>query len=130
MQLQYYGTLYFGTPAKPYTAVFDTGSSWIWLNDISCENCHRAVAFNSSDSSTYEGSDKEFTLQYGLGSGRAVLGFDTVSLGWGEGEVTRQPFLLMQETRDFEGLQADGLVVSATAGFILLQTIIRLQHPT
>lgn len=124
--MQYYGTLYFGTPAKPFTAIFDTGSSWIWLNDISCEKCHAAEAFNSSDSSTFEASAKVFNLQYGLGSGKAALGFDTVSLGMNEGEVTRQPFLLMQETRDFDGLQADGLVVRDKAGFVLLQTIVRL----
>lgn len=114
--MQYYGPLYFGSPPKPFKVVFDTGSSWTWLNHVACEYCHEAEAFNPTDSSTFEDSDQEFELQYGMGSGKARLGYDTVSLGLHEGQVTRQPFLLMLETADFDGLQADGLVVSPRQG--------------
>ena len=115
--MQYFGPLYFGSPPKVFNVIFDTGSSWIWLNDVSCgQNCHKAAAFNQSESSTFEASDENFQLQYGKGSGSARLGYDTVSLGLQEGRVTRQPFLLMQKSQDFDGMEADGLVVSPRQG--------------
>lgn len=33
--------LYLGTPQKPYSFLFDTGSSWLFINSRLCDNCDR-----------------------------------------------------------------------------------------
>ena len=117
--MQYYGTLYFGTPPQPFTTVFSTEQAWTWLNDVSCgEKCHPAVhAFNSSESSTFEGTTESKEVESGSkGQGTALLAFETVRLSPKRGVVTGQAFLLMQESTGLTALSADGYTVSYTQG--------------
>ena len=117
--MQYYGTLYFGTPPQPFTTVFSTEQAWTWLNDVSCgEKCHPAVhAFNSSESSTFEGTTESKEVESGSkGQGTALLAFETVRLSPKRGVVAGQAFLLMQESAGLTALSADGYTVSYTQG--------------
>lgn len=117
-QLQYSGTLYLGTPLRPFGLIFDTGSAWTWVNDVKCgEKCHAAQFFDRNSSSSYQSAGSVVHLAYGTGSGKAERGWETVALGPdGQGLVQKQGILLMQESRDFTGMQADGILVRPIQG--------------
>ncbi|KAE9548531.1 hypothetical protein FO519_008256 [Halicephalobus sp. NKZ332] len=86
----YLGIISLGTPAQNFTIVLDTGSSNLWVIDVKCttQACkgypdsgftkHR---FDSSKSSTFVKNGKHFSIQYGSGSCKGVLGADTLSFG-------------------------------------------------
>jgi len=116
MQMEYYGTLFFGTPSQSFTVAFSTGQAWTWLNDISCgkRDCHPSKQFNRSESSTYEETPfKDVEVIYGSGAyGLAEIGYDTVHFSPGKEAVSRQPFLLMSASEGLNDLSADGIAVS------------------
>ena len=124
--MQYYGTLYFGTPPKPFTTVFSTAEAWTWLIDISCgQDCHRASsAFDPSKSSTYEATNEVINVTAGtwVGHGLASLGKDTVSLSPYGDAILKQPFLLMFSS-ELHFLMADGYTVRIYAGFSLFPAV-------
>jgi hypothetical protein len=79
--------------------------------------CHSAASFDRSSSSTFKSAGTIVNLGYGTGSGKAERGWDTVALsGTGEISVKNQGILLMQGSMDFEGMQADGLLVRYRQG--------------
>ena len=114
--MQYRGTLYIGTPPQPFTLIFDTGSSWLWVNDVKfSRDCHSSThSFNSSASETYETTGKRVDMYYGMGWASGQVGNDTVSLG---SEVALgQPFVLVSESNGFDVMQSDGLLVTTRQG--------------
>ena len=112
-QLQYRGTLFFGSPPQGFELIFDTGSSWTWVNDVSCGPlCHSAKSFNRSESTTFEKNGTMVSLRYGTGAGEAEMATETLALfSDGSGQVTKQTILLMKRNSGFTGMQADGILV-------------------
>jgi Eukaryotic aspartyl protease len=73
-----------GTPAKPFTLIFDTGSSNTWIPDNTCgSSCSGAPhAFNPNTSSTWaDDNGNTMDILYGSGYCSGVLGTDTLAFG-------------------------------------------------
>ena len=83
MNAQYYGPLSVGTPSQNFTAIYDTGSSNLWLPVPECQSCgfHPRYTSSASSSATKIFPPEKFEIMYGSGpvSGSYVL--DTVSVG-------------------------------------------------
>ncbi|KAI0299938.1 acid protease [Russula brevipes] len=68
-QFLWYGSLSIGTPPKPFTVDFDTGSSDLFVPSSSCgSTCDGHRKYDPSTSSTSKDLGKPFTLTYGDGS--------------------------------------------------------------
>ena len=102
--------------------IFDTGSSWVWVQSEDCARCmkndHKFVA---DDSDTYKQlSDEPSELNYGKGS---VIGYDSkdqVCLmkdsELGDGCMTDYLFKNIVAQRDLKGLATSGIVGLSPSG--------------
>ncbi|KAH9926504.1 acid protease [Fomitopsis serialis] len=92
--LQWYGDIQVGTPPQNISVIFDTGSFTLEVTGTECgEPCANQPKFDTSQSSTYVGSDDVTTLSFSTGIGVDTLqsedeyvlwlraGHDTVSVG-------------------------------------------------
>lgn len=104
--------MHFGTPLQTFQLLFDTGSSWTWVNDASCSTCSGANRFDRSQSSSFKSTNTEYELEYGSGRGTARLGYETVSADLGNERfaVSGHPLLLMKKSLGMWALRADGIV--------------------
>jgi len=80
---EYYGSVYIGTPPQYFTCILDTGSSNLWVPDNNCTSvsCNGKHAYQSDKSSTYKANGEPITIDYGTGSMKGVLAYDTVVMG-------------------------------------------------
>lgn len=85
---QYYGTLKVGTPPQEFEVIFDTGSSDLWVPNLTCTsesmNCASKTTFDKTKSSSYtdvsSGAKTVFDITYGSGEVRGAYGVDRVTL--------------------------------------------------
>lgn len=72
-QFSYIGPLTIGTPGKTFNMVFDTGSSDLWVPSVSCRDPGCAGnQYNSTQSSTSQLINTNFSIQYGYGTVRGL----------------------------------------------------------
>jgi hypothetical protein len=78
----YFGNIFLGANKQgPFSVVFDTGSSNLWVPDVSCEDCENAHKFNLNTSKTavaIGNSVQVFT--YGSGSVFGKLVYDDITI--------------------------------------------------
>lgn len=89
--MQYFGEVMIGTPAKKFRVVFDTGSYILWVPDVACTGfaCETHHKFAVSESHTGQVLDvtdpdtlvKLSYIKYGTGSMVGVKATDTVRVG-------------------------------------------------
>ncbi|KAK8923854.1 Aspartic proteinase oryzasin-1 [Platanthera zijinensis] len=81
---QYYGEISIGTPPQKFAAIFDTGSSNLWVPSAKCFTsvaCFFHSKYHSRRSSTYIENGKSAAIQYGSGAVAGFLSQDHVSVG-------------------------------------------------
>ena len=74
--IQLYANIFVGSNFQQFEMIFDTGSSWVWVQSEDCKRCmkndHKFTADNSE--SYMQLSDEPTELNYGKGS---VIGYDS-----------------------------------------------------
>ena len=82
MNAQYYGTITIGTPPQPFTVIFDTGSSNLWIPSSNV-NFYGWMKnkYISGNSSTYIKNGDSMEIVYGSGSIKGTFSKDTVKIG-------------------------------------------------
>jgi hypothetical protein len=78
---EYVGNITIGTPEQSFIIIPDTGSANLWVTDSACKKCKGKDLFDSSKSSTYQTNGQAWSIQYGTGSAKGILGVDTVRIG-------------------------------------------------
>jgi len=83
MNTQYFVNVEIGTPAQEFMVVPDTGSSNLWIYSSDCRSipCRTHSTYDSSKSSTYEISGRDFVIEYGSGGVKGSTSKDVASLG-------------------------------------------------
>ncbi|KAK5983547.1 Eukaryotic aspartyl protease, partial [Trichostrongylus colubriformis] len=79
---EYVGNITIGTPDQQFVVVLDTGSANLWVPETACDaSCNKKDRFDSASSSTFVKSTQTWTIQYGSGDAKGVLGTDTIKFG-------------------------------------------------
>lgn len=114
--LVWVGNITIGTPDQLFTVQFDTGSSNLWIPDISCggkgskltkKQCQQKDEFNSSASTTYIANGTSFEIQYGSGYAKGFQGIDTVRFGGVDDPQLVIPNTTFAQATDFDKSMVD-----------------------
>ncbi|KAF1804092.1 aspartic peptidase domain-containing protein [Mucor lusitanicus] len=71
-----------GSPAQMFNVTLDTGSSDLWVPSSSCPKSTCLYSrFIEKDSSTLNQTKRVFDVQYGSGSAKGLVAYDTVTIG-------------------------------------------------
>ncbi|CAG9319917.1 unnamed protein product [Blepharisma stoltei] len=108
---QYLGPIYIGTPPQEFKMIFDTGSSWLWVPDVSLKNTSERQTFDPESSSTFKSGSKVYKLAYGKGEALGNLCQDTVSFSDDYSvSALDQYFVLVENDTMYENFVADGIL--------------------
>jgi hypothetical protein len=103
---QYWAEMTIGNPEQVFTALFDTGSSNVWVPSSDCATDKNR--YDGGRSSTFQDLGSEVQLQYGTGACSGTAGHDFITVG---GMQVDQIFGRMDEMDSFfDNVEFDGIV--------------------
>ncbi|KAM3129986.1 hypothetical protein pb186bvf_017882 [Paramecium bursaria] len=76
----YYTRIGFGTPDQEFNIILDTGSSILWVENLTCSGCYATSRFLPYKSTTYQDLDIYYKQQYGEGECSGIDGNDYVTV--------------------------------------------------
>ncbi|KAI9499273.1 endopeptidase [Zychaea mexicana] len=125
MNAQYYGEIEIGTPPQPFTVVFDTGSSNLWVPSTHCNSiaCFLHRRYSSDQSESFQENGTEFAIRYGTGSLEGFISEDILTMGGvtvtsqGFAESVKEPGFTFALAR-FDGILGLGFHTIAVQGVI------------
>ena len=80
--IQIFSTVYFGSKQEPHQLIFDTGSSWLWVQTPECQTCATTNDFRYRDSNTFRHQSEDVAqVSYGSGTIWGYRSTDDVCLG-------------------------------------------------
>ncbi|KAI0319968.1 aspartic peptidase domain-containing protein [Amylostereum chailletii] len=126
--VQWTGEISLGTPAKKFTAMFDTGSSDVVVPTVKgCNDCFGTQTYDSSSSSSSKGLNKTFSLSYGAGNVTGNQVSDTLTVAGLT--ASNQTILAAEEAADgffgkFGALVGLGRSQSSAGATPLVQSLI------
>lgn len=111
---EYVGNLTIGTPEQQFVVVLDTGSANLWVPAVGCDaSCKKSREFDKTKSTSFVNNGKAWTITYGSGDAKGVLGADSVALGAKGGKqlmIPKTTFGLASHiSSDFLSDPADGI---------------------
>ena len=107
---QIWGTVFIGEQKQPFVMIYDTGSSWLWVNGRICANCLNGYdKFDERNSSTFSFFDSTIDLHYGSGDVYGYNSYDTVCLK-PDACADNFSFLTVSYNTGFNTLMSSGLV--------------------
>ena len=110
--IQIFSTVYFGSKREPHQLIFDTGSSWLWVQTPECKTCATTNDFNYKESSSFK-QESETLSQVSYGSGH-IWGYrsaDWVCLSGTSNQcVDEMSFIATTNQRGLSGMTSDGIV--------------------
>ncbi|RDX47907.1 acid protease [Lentinus brumalis] len=127
MDVLYKGPIELGTPPQPLYVQIDTGSADLWV-PCKCRNCINDQ-FKSRQSSTYNGSSAECSMNYATGSASGVVAQEVVSIG--DMTVKNQTFCAVHEvSEDLNDEDISGILglaygaIAALAGLTVFESLL------
>ena len=84
--LQYFGNITLGSPPQPFTVLFDTGSSDLWIPSTECNSsqfvaCINKHRYNSVQSTNFKKLEEAFKIVYGVGYVSGNESSDVMGIG-------------------------------------------------
>ena len=110
--IQIFSTVYFGSRQEPHQLIFDTGSSWLWVQTPECQTCATTNDFRYKESMTFKHFSEEVAqVSYGSGTIWGYRSTDDVCLGEGRKQcVSSMPFIATINQQGLSGMTSDGIV--------------------
>jgi len=113
--IQIFSSIYVGSMKQQFDLIFDTGSSWVWVEHEFCNACANPQKLKSRESTSFTQVSPELsTLRYGRGQ---VYGYDSrdqICLNEestiGHGCMDNYLFKSVVYQRDLQGLAGAGII--------------------
>ena len=120
--IQIFATVYFGSNKQGFDLIFDSGSSWVWVEHSTCDTCANPNKFKSVESSSFHlKSVRKSSLHYGKGH---VIGNDATDMvclnpesTLGNGCMNNYKFKVVTKQEDLSGLGSSGIIGLSPSNF-------------
>ena len=99
-------TIKIGYPNQQFSLLLDTGSPYLWVNDVNCKGCKSENKFISSLSNTFNQSIERIKLNYLSGEISGNICTDYIEFNSTDSKIPNFNFILINETNinyEFEG---------------------------